>query len=41
MRFIVKKLLKKYGYPPDMQKIATQNTLEQAELICSGVEAEV
>lgn len=37
MRVNVKRLLKKYGYPPDMQKIATQNILEQAELVCKDV----
>lgn len=37
MRLSVKKLLKKYGYPPDKQKLATQNILKQAELICKGV----
>jgi type I restriction enzyme R subunit len=36
MRLSVKKLLKKYGYPPDKQKLATQNILKQAELICKG-----
>jgi type I restriction enzyme R subunit len=30
----VKRLLKKYGYPPDKQKLATDNVLKQAELLC-------
>ena len=34
MRVIVKRLLKKYGYPPDKQEKATQTVLEQAELLC-------
>ncbi|AKB37756.1 Type I restriction-modification system, restriction subunit R [Methanosarcina siciliae C2J] len=34
MRVSVKWLLKKYGYPPDMQKLATENILKQAELLC-------
>ena len=34
MKVSVKRLLKKYGYPPDMQKLATENILKQAELIC-------
>ncbi|AKB31689.1 Type I restriction-modification system, restriction subunit R [Methanosarcina siciliae HI350] len=34
MRVSVKRLLKKYGYPPDMQKLATENILKQAELLC-------
>ena len=37
MRVSVKKLLKKYGYPPDMQLLATKNILEQAEMMCRDV----
>ena len=37
MRVSVKKLLKKYGYPPDMQKLATKNILEQAEMMCQDI----
>lgn len=33
MRLMVKKILKKYGYPPDKQKKATQTVLEQAKLL--------
>jgi type I restriction enzyme R subunit len=33
MRLAVKKLLKKYQYPPDKQEKATQTVLEQAELL--------
>jgi len=33
----VKRLLKKYGYPPDKQKLATENILKQAELLCRDV----
>ena len=33
LRLAVKKILKKYGYPPDKQEKATQTVLEQAELI--------
>jgi type I restriction enzyme R subunit len=33
LRVMVKKLLKKYGYPPDKQAIATDLVLEQAELL--------
>ena len=33
IRLKVKKILKKYGYPPDKQEKATQTVLEQAELI--------
>ena len=33
LRLAVKKILKKYGYPPDKQEKATHTVLEQAELI--------
>jgi type I restriction enzyme R subunit len=33
MRLTVKKLLRKYKYPPDKQERATQTVLEQAELL--------
>ena len=35
MRVEVRKLLKKYGYPPDLQKLAVENVVEQAELMAS------
>jgi len=31
---IVRRLLRKHGYPPDKQEKATQTVLEQAELLC-------
>jgi type I restriction enzyme R subunit len=31
---IIRRLLRKYGYPPDKQEKATQTVLEQAELLC-------
>jgi type I restriction enzyme R subunit len=34
MRTIIKRLLRKYGYPPDKQEKATQTVIEQAELLC-------
>ncbi|WP_462272184.1 type I restriction enzyme endonuclease domain-containing protein [Methanohalophilus sp.] len=37
MRVSIKRLLKKYSYPPDKQKIATRNILEQAEIVCRDV----
>ena len=37
LRILVKKILKKYGYPPDMQEKATQTVLQQAELLCNEV----
>jgi type I restriction enzyme R subunit len=33
LRLAVKKILRKYGYPPDKQEKATQTVLEQAEVI--------
>jgi type I restriction enzyme R subunit len=35
LRVIVKRILRKYGYPPDKQEKATQTVLEQAELLLS------
>ena len=32
---LVKRILRKYGYPPDKQEKATQTVLEQAELLCA------
>ena len=34
IRVIVRRILRKYGYPPDKQEKATQTVLEQAELLC-------
>ena len=34
MRVIVKRILRKYGYPPDKQARATDLVLEQAEALC-------
>jgi type I restriction enzyme R subunit len=34
IRVIVKRILRKYGYPPDKQEKATQTVLEQAEVLC-------
>jgi type I restriction enzyme R subunit len=33
LRVIVKRILRKYGYPPDKQERATQTVLQQAELL--------
>ena len=35
MRVMVKRILRKYGYPPDKQEKATQTVLEQAEVLCA------
>jgi very-short-patch-repair endonuclease/ribosomal protein L17 len=34
MRVIIKRVLRKYGYPPDKQAHATELVLEQAEALC-------
>jgi type I restriction enzyme, R subunit len=33
MRVLVKRILRKYGYPPDLQDAAVQNVLQQAEVL--------
>jgi type I restriction enzyme R subunit len=33
MKVMVKRLLRQYGYPPDMQALATETVLEQARLL--------
>jgi type I restriction enzyme R subunit len=38
LRVIVKRLLREYGYPPDMQLLATENVLKQAELLADDWE---
>ena len=35
LKVIVKRLLRRYGYPPDMQLLATEIVLKQAEMIAS------
>ena len=37
LKVIVKRTLRQYGYPPDMQKLATETVLKQAELIADGI----
>lgn len=39
-RVLVKRILRKYGYPPDLQEKATHTVLEQAEVL-SGIWAVV
>jgi type I restriction enzyme R subunit len=34
LRTLVKRILRRYGYPPDKQEKATQTVLEQAEVLC-------
>ncbi|MAT42263.1 MAG: DEAD/DEAH box helicase [Anaerolineaceae bacterium] len=35
LKVIVKRTLRQFGYPPDMQKLATETVLKQAELIAA------
>jgi type I restriction enzyme R subunit len=35
LRTIIKRTLRKFGYPPDKQKLATENILKQAELFAN------
>lgn len=35
LKVIVKRLLRQYGYPPDMQALATETVLKQAEMIAN------
>jgi type I restriction enzyme R subunit len=39
LRVMVKRILRKYGYPPDKQEKVTQTVLEQAALLSSGWKA--
>ena len=36
LRRLVKRILRKHGYPPDMQEKATRTVLEQAEVLSAG-----
>ena len=36
MRVIIKRILRRYGYPPDKQARATELVLEQAEVLCES-----
>ncbi len=35
LKVVVRRLLRKYGYPPDMQLLATETVMKQAEMIAS------
>lgn len=37
IRVMVKRILNKYGYPPDLQEEAVKTLLMQAELLCAEV----
>ena len=36
LRVLVKRILRKHGYPPDKQEKATRTVLEQAEVLSEG-----
>jgi len=36
MRVLVKRILRKYGYPPDLRDAAVQTVLAQAEALSAG-----
>ena len=36
LRVLVRRILRKHGYPPDMQEKATLTVLEQAEVLSEG-----
>jgi len=40
LKVIIKRALRQYGYPPDMQKLATETVLKQAELIANEITVE-
>ncbi len=37
LKVIIKRVLRQFGYPPDMQKLATETVLKQAEMIAAEV----
>ena len=41
LKVIIKRTLRQFGYPPDMQKLATETVLKQAELIANEITLEV
>jgi type I restriction enzyme R subunit len=36
IRVIVKRILRRYGYPPDLQEHAVDTVLEQTEVLCQA-----
>ena len=36
IRVLVRRILRKYGYPPDKQEKATKTVFDQAELLCAN-----
>ncbi|UOD35715.1 type I restriction endonuclease subunit R [Deferribacteraceae bacterium V6Fe1] len=40
LKVIIKRILRQYGYPPDMQQLATETVLKQAELVADEILAQ-
>lgn len=40
LKVIIRRLLRQYGYPPDMQLLATETVLKQAGMIADELTAE-
>src|SRR3989338_7654182 len=40
LKVIVKRILRQFGYPPDMQLLATETVLKQAEMIANELAGE-
>lgn len=38
LRVIIKRILRKYGYTPDMQKLATETVIKQAEMLAGEMQ---
>ena len=39
LRVVIKRTLRKYGYPPDMEKLATETVMEQARMLAEELTA--
>ena len=39
LRVSIRRILRRFGYPPDMQALATENVMKQAELIAEELTA--
>lgn len=39
IRVMVRRILREYGYPPDLQEEAVKTVLAQAELVCADWES--
>ena len=39
MKVSIRRLLKRYGYPPDLEKLAIDRVLEQAEVLAEEIQS--